>query len=266
MGGGRLDPHLLSEHAGYGMASRFRKLTALAAVAIASIALACPAAAEEWSWAVQPYAWASSIQTDLRTELPPVAGSSEMEFRDILDKLDGSLQLHVEGGGARHGLFLDFTYLGISDSTHRSFADYEADLDTRLFEAAWVWSPGGSRLEGLDLFGGLRYLDADLKLVIEPLNPALDRHVVDVGKNYLDVMAGGRYSWVLSERWRLTARADGSFGDTEDAWNASLIAQYRTSNGAWVVGYRHLEIAIEDGGAKVDLAMSGPLFGYAFVF
>ena len=222
--------------------------------------------AEAWSWAVEPYAWASNIRADLRTDVPPIEGSSELRFRDILDKLDGSLQLHVEGGLARHGLFLDFSYLGISDRVSRNFADYEADLDTRLFEAAWVWSPSGRRLEALDLFAGVRYLDADISLRIDPVDPELVGRTLDVGDSYLDAMLGARYTWPLGPKWRVTARGDGSFGDTEGAWNASLGARYHTSNGAWVFGYRHLRIEIESGGADVDLTMSGPFAGYAFVF
>lgn len=245
-----------------------RPVSSAGAPALLLACLAAPGSvlAEDWSWAVQPYAWASSIQSDLRTDVPPIEGSSELEFRDILDKLDGSLQLHVEGGQARQGLFLDFTYLGISDRVSRSFADYEADLDTRLFEAAWVWSPSGRRLEALDLFAGVRYLDADISLRIDPVNPELVGRTLDVGDSYLDAMLGARYTWLLGPKWRVTARGDGSFGDTEGAWNASLIAQYRTSNGAWVFGYRHLRIEIEGGGADIDLTMSGPLAGYAFVF
>lgn len=230
-----------------------------------AMALAPHAMAADWDWMVAPYGWASSIRTDVRTDAPPVQGSSEMEFKDILDKLDGSLQLHIEGRGDGQGVFADITYLGIADTRSGSFARTEADLDTRLFEAAWVWSPAG-RDHCFDLFGGIRYLDMDLKLVIDPSNPAFTGRVLDVGDSYLDAMVGGRYTWAPAERWRLTARADTSFGQTEGSWNASVTAQYRTSHGTLLFGYRHLEIELESGGARTDLTMTGPSFGYGFVF
>lgn len=227
---------------------------------------ASDANASEWDWMVAPYAWASSIGSDVHSKQPLIEGSAEMEFKDILDKLDGSLQLHAEGRGDGQGVFADFTYLGIADTRDGDFATTEADLDTRLFEAAWIWTPGGQRDRGLDLFGGVRYLDADLKLAIEPTNPALPGRVLDVGDSYLDAMLGGRYTWAPADRWRLTARGDTSFGETEGSWNASVMAQYRTRHGAILFGYRHLEIEIESGGLRTDLTMTGPSFGYAFVF
>ena len=243
---------------------RRHSLAAFAAVALA--ALAPQVMASDWDWAVEPYVWASSIKTDLRADVPPIQGSTELRFGDILDKLDGSIQLHVEGRGDGQGVFADFTYLGISDRNEGRFANTEADLDTRLFEAAWVWTPGGQRDRGLDLFAGVRWLDVDLKLAIDPINPELQGRVLDDGDSYLDAMIGVRNTWVLGERWFVTGRVDTSFGDSEGSWNASAMAHYRTARGAWHFGYRHLAIDVESNGAEVDLAMSGPVVGYMFAF
>ena len=45
-----------------------------------------------------------------------------------------------------------------------------------------------------------------------------------------DFMLGARYTWSLSERWGLTLRGDGSFGDTEGTWNTSAVAPKRTDS------------------------------------
>ena len=235
-------------------------------VAAGALLFAANAEAQEWGWMVEPYVWATSIGSDVHANQPPIEGSTEMDFRDILDKLDGAVQLHAEGRGDGMGVFADFTYLGIADSHSGNFARTEADLDTRLFEAAWVWTPSGQRDRGLDLFGGVRYLEADFTLAIDPANPELAGRVLDVGDNYLDAMLGGRYTWVPGDRWRVTARADTSVGQTGGSWNASVMAQYRTAHGAVLFGYRHLEVELESAGVRTDLTMTGPIAGYAFIF
>jgi hypothetical protein len=189
-----------------------------------------------------------------------------MAFTDILDKLDGSLQVHVEGRGDRFGVFADFTYLGISDSRTGNFARTEADLDTRLFEAAWVWIAGGQRDRGFDVFGGVRWIDTDLKVEIDPVSPQLPGRALDVGNDYLDAMLGARYTWAPSDRWRITARADISAGQTEGTWNASLMAHYKVGSGGLLLGYRHLDVELESAGARTDMAMTGPVIGYAFAY
>lgn len=236
-------------------------------LAVAIAATFVPSAgASDWDWIVEPYIWASRLKTDVRTDSPPIAGSSEIEFKDILDKLDGSLQLHVEGRGDEHGMFVDITYLRIKDTRSGRFARTKADLETRLFEAAWVWTPAGRRDRGLDVFGGVRYLDSDLKLTIRPNNPAFNGRVLNFADSYLDVMLGGRYTWVPAERWRLTTRADSSFGETEGSWNVSAMVHYHTAHGALLLGYRHLEVKVKNDDARTRLTMTGPYVGYAFLF
>lgn len=246
------------------MANRVLDLKLLVALGFAS--LAAPASAADWDWTVAPYVWATSIRSDVETSRPPIEGSSEVKFSDILDKLDGSLQVHLEGRGDKVGMFADFTYLGISDRRTGDFARTEADLDTRLLETALVWTPGGERDRGLDVFGGIRFIDADIKVVIDPVNTELAGRVLDVGDSYLDAMLGVRYTWAPAERWRVTARGDLSAGQTEGSWNASLMAHYKTTHGAFLFGYRHLDVELEASGVRNDLAMSGPLVGYGFSF
>lgn len=235
-------------------------------VALGLASLAAPASAEEWDWMVAPYVWATRIRSDVETERPPIDGSSEVKFSDILDKLDGSMQVHLEGRGDKVGMFADFTYLGISDGRTGDFARTEADLDTRLFESAFVWTPGGQRDRGIDVFGGIRFIDADLKVEIDPVNAQLPGRVLDVGDSYLDAMLGARYTWAPADRWRVTARGDLSAGQTEGAWSVSLMAQYKTAHGAFLFGYRQLDVELETSGVQTDLAMSGPVMGYGFTF
>lgn len=244
-----------------------------AALASATLCLAVTAFSahatpgDGWDWMVAPYGWAASIGADMDTARPPSADlSTDTSFDDVIDKVDGAFQIHIEGQGDQFGVFTDFTYLGLASGKDHPRFRTESDLDTRLFELAAVWSPGEARFRGLDLFAGLRYIDADLTVQIQPLNPLFAPATVDAARTYSDLMLGARYTWDLSDRWSLSLRGDGSFGDTEGTWNASAVAQYRMKRGAWLFGYRYLSVTLASQENDVDITMHGPMVGYGFRF
>lgn len=234
-------------------------LCALAATGSAS------AAEDDWEWMVAPYGWAATIGTDLRTGEPPA--ENDTSFSDIIDKLDGVFQVHVEGQGERFGMFADYTFLGLADDRDFPRLSTRSDLDTQLLEVAATWSPGEGMHRGIELFGGLRFIDVDLRVQFDPDNPQFDTRQIDFDKAYADLMLGARYEWHLSERWDLVVRGDGSFMGTEGTWNASAVAEYSMTRGAWVFGYRHLEVEVEGRfGNSTEITMSGPMVGYGFKF
>lgn len=236
-----------------------------AALSLTSISpVARAAESEGWEWMVAPYLWAPTIGTDVRAEVPPA--DTETVFSDIIDKIDGAFLLRLEGQGDHFGVFADLIFLGVADDSDRPLSHTESDLDTWLIEAAGVWSPGDDRSRGLGLFAGLRYVNVELSVQVDPVNPLFDTATIGTDNSYSDLMLGARYTWALSERWGLTLRGDGSFGDTEGTWSASAIAQYRTTNGGWLFGYRHLGVEIKTGDSKTELTLSGPAIGYGFSF
>ena len=124
----------------------------------------------------------------------------------------------------------------------------------------------GVLYRGAELIAGLRYIDVDLTVQLKPTNPVFRDVSVEASQSFSDFMIGGRYTWAFTDRWGLTVRGDGSFGETEGTWNASAVVQYRTGNGAWAFGYRHLDAEFDTGNANTDITMSGPEIGYAFRF
>lgn len=239
-----------------------------AALAIASFCpLAAAADGEGWDWIVAPYGWAASIGTDLRSDVPPVGGiSTDRNFDDIIDDIDGAFEVHAEGQGDHFGVLTDFTYLGLASGTDRPRFHTESDLDSRLFELAGVWSPGADRYHGIEVLAGLRYIDVDLTVEFDPTNPIFATSSFKSGESYADFMLGARYTWKLSERWGMTLRGDGSFGDTDGTWNTSAVVNYKMTHGAWYFGYRYLSVEVGDSDHHVDITMNGPLVGYGFHF
>jgi hypothetical protein len=237
-------------------------------IAVLSLISLCPAARaaenEGLDWTVAPYLWAASIGTDLNAEAPPAGTDSD--FSSIIDKIDGVFMLRLEGRGDHFGAFADALFLSLADDNDQRFSHTESDLDVWLVDSAAVWSPGDDRSRGLGLLAGLRYVDVDLRLRVDPTNPAFDTATIGTNKGYSDMLLGARYTWALSERWGLTLRGDGSFGDTEGTWSASAIAQYRTGNGGWLFGYRYLSAEIRTGDSKTEITIGGPMIGYGFTF
>lgn len=241
----------------------------LATLASASLAVSPEARAQErWDWIVAPYLWAVDIGTDLET--PPPASSlitRRLSFGDVIDKLDGAFLMHAEGQGEDFGVFADFIYLGLSQDATRRLFHAQSDLDARLFEAAGVWSPGEARFTGVDVFAGLRYLDLDIASAITPTGPlGLPQVRVDLDESFSDFMLGARYTWSLGERWDVTLRGDGSWGETDGTWNASVMANYTMKSGAWYFGYRYLDVDAQAHEVAMDLVIKGPAVGYGFKF
>jgi hypothetical protein len=243
---------------------------ALFTLALSAAAPLSARAAEDgqgWDWMVAPYVWATSVSTDLQTTVPPIVGGNvETDFSGIIDKLDGAFLIHAEGQGDDFGAMADFIFLGLAHDRDRENFSTEADLDTRVLELAGVWSPGAERYKGIEILAGVRSIDVELNVGIDPAGSVLPPAIVNTKQTFTDFMVGGRYAWDLSPRWGMSVRGDASFGDTEGTWSLNAIAQYRTRNGAWAFGYRHMDVSLEPTGKKIDLVMSGPVVGYAFRF
>ncbi|MBF6022955.1 hypothetical protein [Lysobacter niastensis] len=237
------------------------------AIGLLALAASIPAtlhAEEGWDWMVAPYLWAPSIKADLNESQPPV--ENDQAFVDWIDKLEVALLGHVEGQGDRFGMFGDVIYLALGDSHHYPRVRTEGDLDSTIIELAAVLPLGEERFQGFDVFGGLRYFDVSASTEFDPVNDALPVVFRDHDDSYYDFMLGARYTAKLSDRWGLTLRGDGSTGDSDGSWSASINASYRMGNGSWVFGYRYMEVELPMGDSSLDLTLNGPQFGYAFRF
>ena len=246
-------------------ANRRFRLPALAALGLA-VAAPQASASGDWEWMVAPYLWGTGIKTDLESDSPPVDGSSDERFIDLIDELDGVFQIHAEGQNEQWGAFVDFSFVGLASEDERPIVDVETDIDIRLLELAGVWSPGDGKFGGFEVFGGLRQVDVDFTVDFDPVNPAFDDTSLDVGETYNDFLLGARYIIPLSDKWSLSLRGDGSWGDTDGTWGASATLGYQAGRGSWLMGYRYLTGEFKNDDADLDITLSGFQVGYAFRF
>jgi hypothetical protein len=121
-----------------------RSLSTVAIVAgiFSGMFAASPLQAQEWEWTAVPYVWASDMSLDVKVDGDEVLGS-DLDFSDLLDKLDLALQLHFEGRRGRGGFFVDVTYLETSDRSTTpprailpGGAQLDTDAETLLVEGA----------------------------------------------------------------------------------------------------------------------------------
>ena len=241
------------------------RLPALAALALA-FAAPQASASGDWEFVIAPYLWGAGISTDLENDSPPITGSSDNDFVDLIDELDGVFQVHFEAQDEQWGMFADFAFIGLAAEEERTLFDSEADLDVRLSEFAGVWSPGEGRISGFEAFGGLRRIEVDFTADFDPVNPALPNASIDWNRDYNDFMLGARYTFPMSDRWSMTLRGDGSWGDTDGTWGASAMASYKGQRGDWLIGYRYLSGNFNNDDGDLDITLSGFQVGYGFRF
>jgi hypothetical protein len=220
---------------------------------------------EKWSWAVTPYLWASSIKTDIKKDGAPPVGS-EVNFDDILSKLDMAFQIHAEGQGDRFGAFADFTYIALSDSKEHPVYTSDASIDTSFVEVAGVWNVEPKRFEGLDLFAGVRHIQVGSDVEFDPVDPTKSNSTLTFDQSFTDFMVGARYNATLSDRWGMTLRADAGWGDTDGDYSLSALMRYQMKKGVMIVGYRFMELEVQGESQNLKMAMQGPIVGFALKF
>ena len=219
-----------------------------------------------WRWSITPYLWGSEIDTDVRFPGGQEIGGTT-KFNDILDKLDFGGMLHFEGQRGAWGMFVDATYLALSDDTTQGPISVASELDTGLYEFAATYTPGGTS-GAFTAFAGARITDLSLEMTFSgpgPLGPI--RRATD--KSYTDFMVGGRYTHLFNDRWLFNVRADIGAGDTESSWNALAGFGWRFGGDldkALLLGWRHMELEVEEGGRETDVTFDGPIAGVWFSF
>lgn len=221
---------------------------------------------DQWRWTITPYLWGSEIETDVRFPGGQEIGGTA-RFDDILDKLDLGGMVHFEGRRGAWGMFVDATYLKLSDDTTQGPFSADSELDTGLYEFAATYTPGGGS-SAFTAYAGARIVDLSLEITFSgpgPIGPI--RRASD--KSFTDVMVGGRYVHPFNDRWLLDVQGDIGGGDTESSWNALALLGWKFGgdlNKAVLFGWRHMEFEVEESGRETDVTFDGPIAGVLFSF
>lgn len=185
-----------------GLATGWRSRIGVVVLATLALGVSFPTKAVAWEWTLLPYLWASDITMDVALNGNEVIGA-DIEFSDLVDKLDGAASFHFEGRQGSAGFWLDLTLIALSDSTSATGegplplppdTKIDTDLDLTIFEAAGFYRLTGDEMPGFDLLGGLRYIGMDQAFEVTlPLPPAQPLKT-GTDEGYLDGFLGFRYA------------------------------------------------------------------------
>jgi hypothetical protein len=217
-------------------------------------------------WTIAPYIWLPTITTDVSTFPFDGGGGEDLNLPETLDELDGAFLMYGEGRGDHWGAFVNFLFLGLESDEEFDIALTTSDLDATILDAGALYKFGDDRIRGFEIYGGLRYVDVDYEIGIDPVNPAFQTRSVSFDESYSDFLLGGRFRDSFSDRWGYVLEADASEGDTEGTFSLSGRLLYSMGSGAWVFGWRYLDGEIATERNTLDIELNGPVVGYAFRF
>ncbi|MEN8206990.1 MAG: hypothetical protein ABFS24_13400 [Pseudomonadota bacterium] len=231
-------------------------------------------AADDWRFEIEPYLMASNIEGD--AGVGRVTGADvDVSFSDILENLRIGAMIHGEALHASGwGLILDYGFMDLeNDRSGRFGGVIDASVRQGVFEA-FAFRRIGKGANTFDLYGGVRWWDNDIKLVVDPaITPGSRR--ADVDEDWVDPVIGARLTTPLSDRWSLMVRGDiGGFGIASD-FTTTLAAgvKYRISDSIVLdVQYKGLWVDYEDGTSgtpgyfNYDTVTHGPIIGIIFEF
>lgn len=222
----------------------------------------------DFAFIVSPYVWIPNVSGDVGL------GDQGLQFDlDVGDLLDVFEFGGLIRGEVRHksgwGFAADYVFADLGADVNIIIGDVEADIDASILEATVV-----RRVQAgdnpVDVYAGIRSWNADIEAAISI--PFLDT-TITTGDDWIDPIIGARYQHRISPRWRLLGQADiGGFGAGSDfTWNAVAGASYAAwDNTSFQVVYRILKVDRQSGDqanpVDLDLAIQGPLIGFAYQF
>jgi len=240
----------------------------------ALLLISASAAAEDWSFQLEPYVLASSIDGD--ASVGRATGVEVgVDMSDILEVLDLAAMVHFEAHNDNGwGVALDYGFMDLSaDISGPRGGLVDAEVHQGVFEALLVRQSqsGGGNLEYL---AGVRWWDNDIDIDIDPaVLPGTASF--DVEEDWVDLVVGIRWSNPVNDKWTFKFRGDvGGFGLQSDFTSAvSAGFHYKMTDSMDLdLQYKATWVDFETGAPgqpgyfQYDTVTHGPLIGVIFNF
>ena len=251
-----------------------RSLSIRKPILATAIALACvsSAQADDWTFTVEPYAHAVTIEGD--AALGRVNSDDvEVDFDTILETLNLGAMLNLKAvhssgwGGA-----IDYAFMDLRDDVsgpRGGVADAKVRQAVLQAELIYFQQKGDASLEYLL---GLRWWDNDLDLNIATAGGQIDSKLrKDV--DWVDFFIGARWVAPINEDWRYMLRGDIGMGDADFTSSVEGGVQYSFSaNSTLSIKYKATWVDYQEGSAnqqgyfKYDTTTHGPAIAYSYQF
>ncbi len=240
-------------------------VAALALGGGASQATAADHEGQGWSYQITPYVWAAGLGGDITPFTGAPTVSISKSFSEILKDLDAAFFI---SGFARRDRFVLLGDLSYSSSSKAGIAPGGIPAEGKLSQTSLTLA-GGYRVVSeptvsVDLLGGARLWR--LKASVATPAPVPQG---SFSKTFVDPIVAVRANFALAPRWSAIAYADvGGFGVGSRSTGQFVgTVNYQMRDDFYLSGgYRVLNVDYRSGGTRVDVTMSGPLFGATWRF
>lgn len=188
---------------------------------------------------------------------------------DSLSSVTGALSGVAEAGKGRVRVFVGGVHMQLTDPFAIGGVEMESITEIEMWDLGVGWRLRGEadgRDGYLDLIGGMRSFDTDVKL-----RPVAGGAGVSQSKERSHGFIGVKGGHPLGERWSFEYRADmGGFSSNNMTWQAYAGARRAWDNGVYLsMGYRLLDVdytAAGGSGYTVDMLQHGPSFAVGWTF
>lgn len=226
---------------------------------------AFPAAAQDWSGQVTPYAWGAGLGGDIT----PFSGAPTLTFEnslsEVLEHLDAAFFL---SSYARRDRLVIMGDLSFSSSSADGLAPPGIPASGKLTQSSMTFLAGHRTVSNkdvtLDLLAGARAW----RIKGSAAAPLLGIDA-SFSRNFVDPIFAARANIAVAPRWSAILYADiGGFGVGSERTSQILATvNYQFNDSLWIsAGYRQLSVDHRSGGTEVDMVMAGPLLGATWRF
>ena len=223
---------------------------------------------KNWEFNLAPfYLWGVMIDGDLT--LGTNTATLDVPFSDIVDNLEAAFIVHFEGmHRSNWGFLVDVNYIEVSNDVDLPLpfnASADVDFKSTLAEFAGLYRINRDQ-HNFDIIAGARYVRLQ-NTVTTSRGPEL----VDMDMDWIDPIAGLRWSYHFANQWTFIARGDvGGFGIGSDfsTQGVALLDWQPFKYVSFLAGYRALYQDYEDGSGadlfRFKATIHGPLIGINF--
>lgn len=243
-------------------------------LAAALLFFCCQSMADGWTYQIEPYVLASSIDGD--ASIGRVTGVEvDVDMSDILEVLDLAAMAHFEAHHASGwGVALDYGFMDLgADISGPRGGVIDAGVRQGVLEALVVKRVAAG--EGhIDYLAGVRWWDNDLDAIVDPvLLPGMARASVE--EDWVDLVIGARWMNPINERWMFNLRGDLGGGGLEANFTSTIAAGFHyqmTDSMDLDLQYKATWVDYENGTRGqpgyfgYDTVTHGPIIGVIFNF
>lgn len=214
-----------------------------------------------------PYLWMAGINGNIGIPRNDDEVDVDRSFSDILGDLNFAFMGTLDVNYNRFIVHLDTIYLNLDAKVDRVdsliFTEGEVGAKLLITTGALGYRVVDRGPMFVDLYAGARLVSLDIDLSLEG---PLQTREASVSPSNVSPLIGAKARLPLSNRWALALQGDIGF-DSDVKWELAGTVQYQLGK-HWRagVGYRHLSLHHDKEESEIDIAFSGPLIAFSYIF